>query len=108
MMSTRTQNVMISSVTKCPSHFTAIRTVMGLKHSVMVVTSADDVTAALQRFEDQLQSCFAHVEAVPLPDRGQDVQDVATLLCVYGHRRKEKKKLSAPEYSNVTTQAKVM
>lgn len=56
----------------------------------MVVTGADDVTAALQRFEDQLQSCFAHVEAVSLPGCRQDVQDVATLLCVYRHRREKK------------------
>lgn len=51
----------------------------------MVLTHADDVTATLQRLEDQLQCRFANVEAVTLPDCGQDVQDMATFVCVYRH-----------------------
>lgn len=71
-----------------PRHIhTHTQYVRDLKGSVMAVAGADDVTVALQRFEDQLQRSFAHVEAVALPDRRQDVQDVATLLRICGHRR---------------------
>lgn len=35
---------------------------------VVAVAGADDVTVALERLEDELQSGAAHVEAVPLPD----------------------------------------
>lgn len=59
-----------------------------LKRGVMVFAGADDVAVALQGLEDQLQGGLAHVQAVALSDRGQDVQDVAALLCIYEHRRK--------------------
>lgn len=54
----------------------------------MVVAGADDVTAALQWFEDQLQRCFGNVEALPLPHRRQNVQDVAAFLCICRHMGK--------------------
>lgn len=59
-----------------------------LKHGVMVIAGADDVTVALQRLEDQFQCSFADVGAVTLPDGRQDVQDVATLLriCTCGRK----------------------
>lgn len=55
----------------------------------MAVAGADDVAVALQGVEDELQRGFAHVEAVALPDCRQDVQDVATLLSIYEHGRKQ-------------------
>lgn len=54
---------------------------------VVAVAGADDVTVALERLEDELQSGAAHVEAVPLPDCRQDVQDVAALLHVCRRRK---------------------
>ena len=57
-----------------------------LKRSVMALAGADDVTVALQRLEDELQNCFAHIEAVALPDSRQDVQDVASFLRNCRHR----------------------
>ena len=65
----------------------ARRAPLHLKHSVMVIAGANDVTVALQRLEDQLQRRLAHVEAVALPDRREDVQDVAALLRVCTHGR---------------------
>lgn len=67
--------------------------VLHLKHSVMAIARADDVTVALQWLEDQLQRRLAHVEAVALPDCRQDVQDVATLLRIWAHRRKRQQRL---------------
>ena len=73
------------------SHSTHSNTgfVTKLKHRVIVVPGADDVTVALQGFEDQLQRRFAQVEAVAMPGSGQDVQDVDTFLCICRHRRKQ-------------------
>lgn len=65
-------------------------TVLELECSVMVIAGADDFTVALQWFEDLLQRRLAHVEAVAMPDRRQDVQDVATFIHIYGHRRTHK------------------
>lgn len=65
----------------------ARRAPLPLKHSVMVIAGANDVTVALQRLEDQLQRRLSHIEAVALPDRREDVQDVAALLRICTHGR---------------------
>lgn len=68
----------------------------------MVFAHADDVTATLQRLEDQLQCRFAHVKAVTLPDCGQDVQDMATFLCICKHRNlKRSVTATAPSLAGV-------
>lgn len=59
-----------------------------LKRREVAVAGADDVAVALQHLQDQIQSRPGHVEAVALPDRRQDVQDVATLLCICGAQRR--------------------